>query len=156
MRRGLQITVFLALLLTAGTAAAQSFYFGGGIGRTLALEGAPDARNIVGFVGLESRGRLGVRLEGNETISYLFLSLNGTYTFGPDDSRLRPYAIGGIGLAIELYEPEIVTLNLGGGLRFDIVRHLRLFGEARVVRLLGDEARRSTIAPLNVGLQIVL
>jgi len=115
--------------------------------------------NYAGFVGLESRGPLGVRLEGMETISVLFLTANVTYAFGSRDAQLhqlQPYLVGGVGLALALFDKEELTLNVGGGLRLNLNSILGLFAEARVFRLLDSIRSRPTIAPVTVGARVGL
>ncbi len=133
-RRRTICALTLVLVTWSAPAHAQQFYVGGGLGYTFALNGLGGARNIAAFVGLESRGPLGVRLEGNETISILFLTANVTYAFGSRDAQLQPYLIGGFGAGFEFFEEEELTLNAGVGLRLNLNSNLGLFAEARMFR----------------------
>ncbi len=133
---------------------AQKFYVGAGIGYTFALSGSGGARNFAGSVGLETRGPFGIRLEGNETISLLFLTANGTYTFRSRDSHVRPYFIAGIGGAYDLSDGDL-TVNGGGGFLLRLSSDARLFGEARVYQLIRSDEVRTTILPVTGGLQVV-
>ncbi len=157
-RLSIILSVLTVVLVTClAPANAQQFYVGGGLGYTFALKGSGGARNIAFFVELESRGPLGVRLEGNETISLLFLTANMTYAFGSRDAQLQPYLVGGFGTALDIFE-QGYTLNAGGGLRFRYLNSkLALFAEARVFRLLDSDpplTGRSTIAPVAVGVRV--
>ena len=156
IRRRRTICVLTVVLVTClAPAHAQQFYVGGGFGYTFALEGSGGTRNIAGFVELESRGPLGVRLEGNETTSVFFLTANVTYAFGSRDVPLQPYLVGGVGLALVVNKEEL-TLNAGGGLRLNLNSILGLFAEARLFRGLDNDKRRPTIAPVTVGARVGL
>ena len=149
------ICALTVLLVTCSAHAhAQQFYVGGGLGYTFALEGSGGTRNIAVFVELESRGPLGVRLEGNETTSVLFLTANVTYAFGSRDVPLQPYLVGGVGLALVVLDEEELTLNAGGGLRLNLNSNLGLFAEARIFRILDSNKSWPTIAPVTVGARV--
>ena len=155
IRRRRTICALTVVLVTCSAHAhAQQFYIGGGLGYTFALNGLVGSRNYAVFVGLESRGPLGVRLEGNETTSVLFLTANVTYAFGSRDDPLQPYLVGGVGFALVLFDKEEVTLNAGGGLRLNLTSNLGLFAEARVFRILDSNKSRPTIAPVTVGARV--
>ena len=141
----------VVLVTRSAPAHAQQFYVGGGYGYTF-VKGFRDRRNIAFFVELESRGPLGVRLEGNETTSVLFLTANVTYALGSRDAPLQPYLVGGVGTALTFNEEEL-TLNAGGGLRFNLNSKLALFAEARVFL---DSVKSRLIAPVTVGARVGL
>ncbi len=114
------ICVWTVVLATCSAPAhAQQFYVGGELGYTFALQGGRGARNIAFLVELESRGPLGVRFEGNETISLLFLTANVTYAFGPRDAQFQPYLVGGFGVPFEVFAESDYALNAGGVFRSD-------------------------------------
>ena len=135
---------------------AQQFYVGGGYGYTFALNGSRGSRNIAFFVEFESpEGPLGVRFEGNETISLLFLTANVTYVFGSRDAQLQPYLVGGFGTTFAVFGESEYTVNAGGGFRYRYLNSkLALFAEARVFRLLDSDETRPTIAPVLVGARV--
>ena len=148
-------SVLTVLLVTySALAHAQQVYVGGGYGHTFTA--APGyTRNIAFFIESESPEiPLGVRFEGNETISIFFFTGNVTYAFGSRDARFRPYLVGGFGAGIGYFELGY-TLNAGGGLRFRYPNSkLALFTEARVFRLVKVNESRHTIAPVTVGVRL--
>ncbi|MCH8254269.1 MAG: hypothetical protein IID06_02880 [Gemmatimonadetes bacterium] len=148
-------SVLTVLLVTySALAHAQQVYVGGGYGHTFTA--APGyTRNIAFFIESESPEiPLGVRFEGNETISISFFTGNVTYAFGSRDARFRPYLVGGFGAGIGYFELGY-TLNAGGGLRFRYPNSkLALFTEARVFRLVKVNESRHTIAPVTVGVRL--
>lgn len=127
-----------------------------GYGHTFALKGSRGTRNLAFFVEFEGpEGPLGVRFEGNETISLLFLTANVTYALGSRDAQLQPYLVGGLGTPFALAGGGGLTLNAGGGLRFRYPNSkMALFAEARVFRLLMSDEFRHTIAPVTVGVRV--
>ena len=155
-RRRRTIGVLTVVLVTCSVPAhAQQFYVGGGYGYTFAAAAAGYTRNLAFFVEFQSsEGPLGVRFEGNETISLLFLTANVTYAFESRDAQFQPYLVGGFGTALDLYE-QGYTLNAGGGLRLRyFYSTLALFAEARVFRLFRSDEFRHTIAPVTVGVRV--
>ena len=150
-------SVLTVVLVTySAPAHAQHFYVGGGYGYTFAASTSGYPRNLAFFVEFESpEGPLGVRFEGNETISLLFLTANVTYALGPRDARLQPYLVGGFGTPFALSGGGGLTLNAGGGLRFRYPNSkLALFAEALVFRLLKNDEFRHTIAPVTAGVRV--
>ena len=121
IRRRRTICVLTVVLVTfSAPAHAQQFYVGGGYGYTFAAAAPGYTWNIAFFVEFESpEGPLGVRFDGHETISLLFLTANVTYAFGSRDAQFQPYLVGGFGTALDLSE-QGYTLNAGGGLRVQI------------------------------------
>lgn len=149
-------SVLTVVLLTCSAPAHAQFYVGGGYGHTFARRAAPGfTPNIAFFIESESPEEpLGVRFEGNETLSIFFFTMNVTYAFGSRDAQFRPYLIGGFGAAIGYFELGY-TLNAGGGLRFRYPNSkLALFTETRVFRLVKVNESRHTIAPVTVGVRV--
>jgi len=145
----------IALALWSLPGQAQQVYLGGGLGYTFALNGADGARNIAGSIGLETRGPLGFRLEGNETISLFFLTANASYTFGSREGQIRPYLIGGFGGTFALFGQTELTVNLGAGVFLFLSSHLRIFAESRLFHLVKSDESRPTILPVTVGLHVL-
>jgi len=150
---GLLLTLF-ALGLPA-SAWSQGFHVGGGVGPTAVLDGEGGNRNITGFLELQAPFGLGARLDGMETVSLFFLTLNLTYMTSAQSRFVQTYVVLGGGMAADLGEgdPEI---NAGAGLAIPVVPGLRLFGEARVHRLLGSERERKSFLPFTFGLRVGL
>ncbi len=146
------IVLTVVLVTYSAPAHAQQFYVGGGYGYTF----APDTRNLAFFVEFQSsEGPLGVRFEGNETISLLFLTANVTYAFESRDAQFQPYLVGGFGTIFELFGEPGSVLNAGGGLRLKyFYPTLALFAEARVFRLFKSDEFRHTIVPVTVGVRL--
>ena len=90
-------SVLTVVLVTySAPAYAQQFYVGGGYGYTFARATPGYTRNLAFFVEFQSsEGPLGVRFEGNETMSLLFLTANVTYAFESRDAQFQPYLVGG-------------------------------------------------------------
>lgn len=145
--------ITLAVWSTPGQ--AQQVYLGGGVGHTFALNGLDGARNFAGSIGLETRGPLGFRLEGNETISVFFLTANASYTFGSHESQIRTYLIGGVGGAFEVLEQEVFTVTLGAGVFSFLSSRLRMYAEGRLFHLVKSDESRPTILPVTAGLQVL-
>jgi hypothetical protein len=82
-------SVLTVVLVTCSAPAHAQFYVGGGYGHTFARRAAPGfTRNIAFFIESERPEEpLGVRFEGNETISIFFFTGNVTYAFGSRDAR---------------------------------------------------------------------
>ncbi len=155
-RLGIVPSVLTVVLVTCSAPAhARQFYVGGGYGHTFARATPGYTPNIAFFIEVESpEVPLGVRFEGNETMSIFFLTANLTYAFGSRGAQFRPYLVGGFGAAIGYIELGY-TLNAGGGLRFGYPNSkLALFAEARVFRLLDSDESRPTIAPVTVGVRV--
>ncbi len=148
------LTVVLATY--SAPAHAQHFYVGGGYGYTFARATPGYTRNLAFFVEFQSsEGPLGVRFEGNETISLLFLTANVTYAFESRDAQFQPYLVGGFGTPFALSGGGGLTLNAGGGLRFRYPNSkMALFAEARVFRLFNSNESRRTIVPVTVGVRV--
>ena len=150
-------SVLTVILVTySAPADAQQFYVGGGYGYTFARASPGYTRNLAFFVELESpEGPLGVRFEGNETISLLFLTANVTYAFESRDAQFQPYLVGGFGVPFALFGEPGAVINGGGGLRLRyFYSTLSLFAEARVFRLFKSDEFRHTIAPVTVGVRV--
>ncbi len=150
-------SVLTVVLVTySAPAHAQQFYVGGGYGYTFARATPGYTRNLAFFVEFQSSERpLGVRFEGNETISLLFLTANVTYAFESRDAQFQPYLVGGFGIPFEVFDESGYVLNVGGGLRFRYPNSkMALFAEARVFRLLMSDEFRHTIAPVTVGVRV--
>ena len=149
-------SVLTVVLATYSAPAHAQFYIGGGYGHTFARRATPGyTPNVAFFIEVESPDvPLGVRFEGNETISIFFLTANVTYAFGSRGAQFRPYLVGGFGAAIGYFELGY-TLNAGGGLRFRYPNSkLDLFAETRVFRLVKVNESRHTIAPVTVGVRL--
>ncbi len=145
--------VLVCLALWSLPGQAQQVYLGGGLGYTFVLNGSGGARNVAGSIGLETRGPLGFRLEGNETISLFFLTANASYTFGSREGQIRPYLIGGVGGAFAILSQEQLTVNLGAGVFLFLSSHLRMFAESRLFHFV--ESGHPTILPVTVGLHVL-
>ncbi len=158
MKRLSIIPSVLTVVLVTGSAPAHAqFYVGGGYGHTFARRAAPGfTRNVAFFIESESPEEpLGVRFEGNETISLLFLTANVTYAFESRDAQFQPYLVGGFGVPFTLFGEPGFVLNAGGGLRYRYLNSkLALFAEARVFRLFKSDEFRHTIAPVTVGVRV--
>ncbi len=155
-RLSISPSVLTVVLVTCSAPAhARQLSVGGGYGHTFARAAPWYTRNLAFFIESESPEEpLGVRFEGNETISIFFFTGNVTYAFGSRDARFRPYLIGGLGAAIG-YIDLGYTLNAGGGVRFRYPNSkLALFTEARVFRLVKVNESRHTIAPVTVGVRL--
>jgi hypothetical protein len=69
-------------------------------------------------------------------------------------SLVRPYALLGIGMAIDFGDTDLV-LTAGGGIRVQLQRLIFLFGEARVHTAAGaDVGNPSGILPITFGWEI--
>lgn len=143
------------------TATAQTvLYAGAGIGYTAVLDHGRGSRegnrNWFGVAGLESRGPVGGRLAGAETMSRLWLSADLTYRLNSRGRQLRPYAVMGGGFVLDLSELDPL-LTLGIGLRAQIRPLLFLFTEARlqwVPSMPATSTDPKLILPLTAGVGI--
>jgi hypothetical protein len=156
--RPVLLCVLLLTLLALGrpaSASSQGFHVGGGVGPTAVLDGEGGNRNITGFVELQAPFGLGARLDGMETVSLFFLTANLTYMTSAQSRFVQTYVVLGGGVAVDVGEgdPEI---HGGVGLAIPLVPGLRLFGEARVHRLLNSERERKTFLPFTFGLRLGL
>lgn len=131
---------------------AQQFHVGGGAGYSVAADGLDD-RSFTGFVGFETDGRVGARIEGMDTISLVFLTGNITFTLGALDRTVQPYLIGGAGEAFD-FDSADPTVNAGLGFRVQS-RHFAIFSEARVVHLIDTARPQPTIFPLLGGIRVI-
>jgi len=156
-RRRRTIGVLTVVLVTCSVPAhAQQFYVGGGYGYTFARATPGYTRNLAFFIEFQSpEGPLGVRFEGNETISLLFLTANVTYAFESRDAQFQPYLVGGFGTTFAIFDEPGYVFNAGGGLQLRyFYSTLALFAEARVFRLFKSDEFRHTIAPVTVGVRV--
>ena len=150
-------SVLTVVLATYSAPAHAQFYVGGGYGHTFARRAAPGfTPNIAFFIESESPEEpLGVRFEGNETLSIFFFTMNLTYAFGSRDAQFQPYLIGGFGTILTVFDEPGAVLNAGAGLRLKyFYSTLALFAEARVFRLFKSDEFRHTIAPVTVGVRV--
>jgi hypothetical protein len=147
------------VLLTVGltcspTAAfgAQALYAAAGVGPTPVLEGRSGNRNWFGTVGYQGRGALGARLSGSETASRLWLAADLVYQPGAALRALRPYALVGAGMVLDLSETDPL-LTAGAGFRAQLQRLIFVFAEVRLYTIPGSPtAGPRTILPITVGL----
>ena len=150
-------SVLTVVLVTySAPAYAQQFYVGGGYGYTFPRATPGYTRNLAFFIEFQSpEGPLGVRFEGNETISLLFLTANVTYAFESRDAQFQPYLVGGFGTTFAIFDEPGYVFNAGGGLQLRyFYSTLALFAEARVFRLFKSDEFRHTIAPVTVGVRV--
>ncbi len=127
---------------------------GAGLGPTVILEGEGGGEgNVMGFVGIDLPGPLGVRLEGNETASFFLLTGNLTFSTPSEGRVIRTYLVVGAGAAIDLGEAD-TEINGGVGLALPLLPGLRLFTEARVHRLLDNDRSPKTLLPITFGLRL--
>jgi hypothetical protein len=134
-------------------AAAQSAYLAGGGGPTPVLDEGEGTRNWFGMVGYPGPRGIGFRIAGTDAVSRFWLGAD--LTLQPAAPRLvRPYALLGIGLAIDFNDTDPV-LTAGGGIRVQLQRLIFLFGEARLHSAAGaDVGNPSGILPITFGLGI--
>ena len=80
--------------------------------------------------------------------------LGADLTLQPSTARrIRPYALVGIGMAIDFGDTDPV-FTAGGGIRLQLQRLVFLFGETRVHWAAGAERNPSDILPITFGLGI--
>ena len=104
---------------------------------------------MVGYPG--PRG-IGFRIAGTDAVSRFWLDAD--LTLQPATPRLvRPYALLGLGVAIDFGETDPV-LTAGGGIRVQLQRLIFLFGEARLHTAAGADSDPSDILPITIGLGI--
>lgn len=136
----------------AQVATPQTFYAGAGVGPTPVLGDGSGNRNWFGMVGYRGRGAFGARLSGAETAERLWLSADLCYRLNPRERALRPYALLGTGLVLDLNEADAL-FTAGAGLRAQLHRLLFAFGEVRLQAIPGSPADGpSTILPITLGL----
>jgi hypothetical protein len=141
-------------LVAPGASRAQGLHFGAGVGPTAILEGeSSDKENVMGFVGIDLPGPLGVRLEGNETAGFFLLTGNLTLSTPSEARVIRTYLVAGLGAAIDQGEAD-TEINGGLGLAIPLLPGLRLFNEARVHRLLNGDRSPNTFLPITFGLRV--
>ena len=154
------ITLALGLGHWVSAAAQTTLYAGAGFGYTAVLDGGSGNRegnrNWQGMVGLESGDPVGARLEVAETMSRLWLSADLTYRLTSRDRALRPYAVLGGGLVLDMSDVDPL-LTLGSGLRVQLSRAIFLFTEARlqwVPSMPATSGEAQLILPLTAGLGV--
>ena len=89
-------------------------------------------------------------------MSRLWLSADLTYRLTARDRALRPYALLGAGLVLDLSEVDPL-LTLGAGLRVQLRRPIFLFTEARlqwVPSMPATSGEAELILPLTAGLGV--
>jgi hypothetical protein len=150
-----EIAVLVATLLVLFTSlgAAQSAYLAGGGGPTPVLDEGEGTRNWFGMVGYPGPRGIGFRIAGTDAVSRFWLGAD--LTLQPPAARLiRPYALVGIGMAIDFGDTDPV-FTAGGGIRVQLQRLVFLFGEARLHSAAGaDVGNPSGILPITLGLGI--
>lgn len=146
------------LALSPTLVTAQSFYVGVGLGPTVVLDDVSGGRSVYrqlyGVLGFESARSIGVRLEGAESFGFAWLGVDLTYTFA--GGSLRPYAVAGGGVRIDLSDADPLA-TVGMGLRLNLRRALALFAECRVQRVLGASVGATEpklFLPLTVGVAV--
>jgi hypothetical protein len=154
--RGSRLTAVVLLALITGscwkTAAAQSAYLAGGGGPTPVLDEGQGTRNWFGMVGYPGSKGIGFRIAGTDAVSRFWLGAD--LTLQPATPRLvRPYALVGIGMAIDFGETDPV-FTAGGGIRLQLQRLIFLFGEARLHTAAGADSDPGEILPITIGLGI--
>jgi hypothetical protein len=152
----------LALGLSAWTtAAAQTvLHAGAGAGYTGVVDEGRGSRsgnrNWFGMVGVETKGPVGFRLEGAETMSRLWMSADLTYRLGAHERPIRPYSFIGAGFVLDWSKTDPL-LTLGAGLRIQASRLVFLFTEARLQWVPSMQATATApelVLPLTAGLGI--
>jgi hypothetical protein len=147
--------VLLALVLAGlptSDLRAQMAYAALGLGPTPVLDGASGNRNWFGMTGFQGRGPVGGRVSGAETVSRLWLSVDVVYQPGSALRPVRPYALAGVGMAVDFGDTDPV-LTAGAGVRARLQSLLFLFAEARVQTIAGSPASGpDAILPITIGL----
>ena len=151
--RDVVVLVTTLLVLSVRLGAAQSAYLAGGGGPTPILDEGEGTRNWFGMVGYPGPRGIGFRIAGTDAVSRFWLGAD--LTLQPATPRLvRPYALVGIGMAIDFGETDPV-FTAGGGFRVQVQRLVFLFGEMRLHTAAGAETgSQSVIAPITFGLGI--
>ena len=147
------VVLFTIITTSWGTAAAaQSAYLAGGGGPTPVLDDGAGSPNWFGMVGYPGPHGIGFRVAGTDAVSRFWLGAD--LTLQPATPRfIRPYALVGLGMAIDFDETDPV-LTAGGGIRVQVHRLIFLFGEARM-HTAGSEAKDpGGILPITFGLGI--
>lgn len=152
------VAAALAMLAGASSAAAQGVRFGAGLGPTFSLEsgGGTDfhimATAALGReVGRPVHFRIDGMLQFTEGSDLFIGSGNAVYMFAVDeDTRLRPYVIGGAGIYAN--GGTDFGLNAGAGFTLPLGETpARLFGEARFHAIFA-EGNTINQLPVTVGL----
>ena len=155
MRSSPRRLVLLALVLAGlppSALRAQMAYAALGVGPTPVLDGASGNRNWFGMAGFQGRGPVGGRVSGAETASRLWLSADVVYQPGPALRPVRPYALVGAGMALDLSDTDPV-LTAGAGVRAQLQPLLFLFAEIRMQTVVGSPiSGPDTILPITFGL----
>ena len=150
----LAAVAFLAIITSPcwKAAAAQSAYLAGGGGPTPVLDEGEGSRNWFGMVGYPGPRGIGFRIAGTDAVSRFWLGAD--LTLQPANPRpVRPYALLGIGMAIDFNETDPV-FTAGGGIRVQVQRLIFLFGETRLHLSAGADSDPSGILPITLGLGI--
>jgi len=149
-----------ALAIFTGTSpvAAQGIRFGAGIGPTFSLEsGGGTDFHVMGTaafgreVGHPVNFRIDAMLQFTEGSDLFIGSGNVVYNFSAaEDTRIRPYAIGGAGIYAD--GGTDLGINAGAGANFRLGNSpARLFAEARFHAIFA-EGNTVTQLPITVGL----
>ena len=154
--RGPRLVAVVLLALITGacwkTAAAQSAYLAGGGGPTPVLDEGEGTRNWFGMVGYSGPRGIGFRIAGTDAVSRFWLGAD--LTIQPATPRVvRPYALAGIGMTIDVNATDPV-FTAGGRIRVQVQRLIFLFGETRVHMAGGADADPGAILPITIGLGI--
>jgi hypothetical protein len=148
----------LAILTCGSTVAAQGVRFGAGVGPTFSLEsGGGTDFHVMGTAafGGEAGHPVNFRIDGMlqfRTGSDLFIgSGNVVYNFiVAEDTRIRPYAIGGAGIYAD--GGTDFGINVGAGANVALGNTpARLFGEARFHAIFAN-GNTVTQLPITIGL----
>jgi hypothetical protein len=157
MRVHLATGATIMAVLSPCVVRAQSFYAGGGLGPTVVLDAPNESRstypNVYGVLGWASQGPLGARLEGAETYSRVWLSLDAVYRLGDLGSAIRPYAFAGPGVVIDLSRSDPLV-NFGGGVWWNASPPLALFAECRFHELLSGASPGQSVLPITLGIAV--
>ncbi len=186
MKKLLILTVILAFVAMSASAQVPkpfSFYFGAGMSPQSSPDGFKDYYNQ-GFHGMGAFGynmnpgfqvmgkleyhSFGFDTDAEASLATSFLSLLGNqqfvmmggagkYSFGLPAAPVKPYVIGGVGLAAISYEISSASVSelyyeFGGGAEFKIGPAMNLFAMARFVNIAVEGGSYAYI-PVSVGLK---
>jgi hypothetical protein len=144
--------LLLTLVVPSSGLGAQTAYAALGVGPTPVLDGGSGNRNWFGTAGFQGRGSIGGRVSATETASRLWLSADIVYQPGSALRPVRPYALAGVGMAVDFGDTDPV-LTAGAGVRARLQSLLFLFAEARVQTIPGSPASGpDAILPITIGL----
>lgn len=140
-----------SLLSPSATLTAQTFFVGGSGG----YQRARTDRSVYGGeMGVHFNGPVEVRLEGFEMMRLFFLGPAVSCDVLPAGKRLVPFVTAGGGIAIELFSPVKSWVQVGGGLRAELMPHLALTAATLLTHLEDAGRNDPTSIMLRVGLRL--